>query len=134
MDKLDALHASYTTCGSKKKRAVHPAVSAALKRGQAVLNKYYEKTDLSNIYRIAMSMFSCFFLPFKLILTMASVLHPGLKLQYFSEHKWPKAWITTAKDLAVDEFKKYIEFEEMSRREVEEADVRVSSSDTLQNI
>lgn len=34
----------------------HPAVRSAAMRGLAILNKYYQKTDESYVYRIAMGM------------------------------------------------------------------------------
>lgn len=36
--------------------AKHPAVRSAAMRGLAILNKYYQKTDESYVYRIAMGM------------------------------------------------------------------------------
>lgn len=39
-------------------RMLHPAVKSALTLAQATLNKYYSRTDDSNVYRIAMSMSS----------------------------------------------------------------------------
>ena len=36
-------------------KALHPAVRHALAFGKKLINKYYLKTDLSNVYRIAMS-------------------------------------------------------------------------------
>lgn len=35
----------------------HPAVRSAATRGLAILNKYYQKTDESFVYRIAMGAF-----------------------------------------------------------------------------
>ncbi|KAJ3964329.1 hypothetical protein EV361DRAFT_780953, partial [Lentinula raphanica] len=46
--------------------------------GKRTLNKYYQLTDDSYIYR------------------MAIILHPELKLEYFKEAEWPQAWINTA--------------------------------------
>ncbi|KAF8224569.1 hypothetical protein L208DRAFT_1161328, partial [Tricholoma matsutake] len=51
-----------------------------------LMDKYYSKTDLSNVYRIAM------------------VLHPQLKLKYFQQHGWTKEWIKTAEDIVWEEF------------------------------
>lgn len=41
--------------GDTPTRNVHAAVKAALKLAQATLNRYYSRTDDSNVYRIAMS-------------------------------------------------------------------------------
>ncbi|KAH9920496.1 uncharacterized protein BXZ73DRAFT_104626 [Epithele typhae] len=58
-----------------------------LQRGKGqVLNKYYELTDSSECYRIAM------------------VLHPGFKLEYFKTHHWQDEWIETAKTLVRNEY------------------------------
>jgi len=34
-----------------------------------------------------------------LVLTLASVLHPGLKLEYFRQQDWADEWIDNATDL-----------------------------------
>jgi hypothetical protein len=36
-----------------------------------------------------------------------AVLHPQLKLKYFSQHGWAKEWIETAEEIVRDEFAKY---------------------------
>lgn len=54
MDKLDRLKTDRVKTGPNTTRPVHPAVVAALERGKTLMNKYYELTDLSNIYHIAM--------------------------------------------------------------------------------
>ena len=41
-------------------------------------------------------LFSCHY---NSLLTIASVLHPGLKLEYFQQKKWEDEWIENAKDL-----------------------------------
>lgn len=32
------------------------------------------------------------------------VLHPGLKLEYFQQHKWEEDWIETAENLTREEY------------------------------
>ncbi|KAJ7232511.1 hypothetical protein C8J57DRAFT_993600, partial [Mycena rebaudengoi] len=73
MDRIDQM---LTT--SRQDAALNPAVAAALINAKRVMNKYYSKTDLSYVYRIAMT------------------LHPGLKLRYFQAHKWTQEWIDEA--------------------------------------
>jgi hypothetical protein len=51
-----------------------PAVRMAAKRGHAVLNKYYGKTDDSIMYRIAMSMYFCFVVTLVLIAVCQSFI------------------------------------------------------------
>lgn len=40
---------------------------------------------------------------------MTSVLHPGMKLEYFALVEWPEPWIATAKEIVRSEFDKYVE-------------------------
>ncbi|KAH9975145.1 hypothetical protein BJV77DRAFT_932222, partial [Russula vinacea] len=54
------------------------AIHVALSIGKKTLNHYYSKTDLSNVYQIAM------------------VLHPRHKLNYFKKAKWEDDWIKAA--------------------------------------
>ncbi|KAF9060308.1 hypothetical protein BDP27DRAFT_1237031, partial [Rhodocollybia butyracea] len=42
------------------KRPLHDAVKAALKLAQSTLDRYYSRTDASNVYRIAMGMLLAF--------------------------------------------------------------------------
>ncbi|GBE82272.1 putative AC9 transposase [Sparassis crispa] len=63
-----------------------PCIRAALGMAKKTLNRYYNKTDPSNVYRIAM------------------VLHPSHKLQYFRNAGWQVEWITTARALVCEEY------------------------------
>ena len=49
MDRIDAMLENYA--GNKP---LHPAVKHTLSFARKLLDKYYSKTDLSNMYRIAM--------------------------------------------------------------------------------
>jgi hypothetical protein len=51
MDRIDALLSDTTT------EPLSPSVKHALTFARKSINKYYSKTDLSNVYRIAMGMF-----------------------------------------------------------------------------
>ncbi|KIP01061.1 hypothetical protein PHLGIDRAFT_38406, partial [Phlebiopsis gigantea 11061_1 CR5-6] len=55
-----------------------PPVRAACVIGKKTLNRYYNRTDESSMYRIAM------------------ILHPQFKTQYFKNAKWEDDWIKTA--------------------------------------
>ncbi|PPQ97931.1 hypothetical protein CVT26_002951 [Gymnopilus dilepis] len=82
-----------------------PAICAALAIGMNALNKYYNKTDHSEVYRIAMSTF----LSFNHLLYInfiSSVLHPRHKLKYFKKHDWEMSWINTAHQIVRDEFER----------------------------
>lgn len=60
----------------------HPTVRSAAVRGLTILNKYYQRSDESFMYRIAMA------------------LDPRFKLQYFIDQEWPKDWIKIVKAIA----------------------------------
>ncbi|KAJ3516930.1 hypothetical protein NMY22_g14084 [Coprinellus aureogranulatus] len=65
---------------------LHPTVRHAALRGVRMLNKYYSKTDESNVYRIAM------------------MLHPHYKLDYFTKAGWETEWIAEARRLITTEW------------------------------
>ena len=67
------------------------------------LNRYYEHTDLSLAYCIAMGMSPCALLPM-LLTFLVSVLHPGLKLEYFRQHSWESEWIDEVERLTREEY------------------------------
>ena len=91
-----------------------------------MLNKYYNMTDASEVYRIAMG--TCLFFEFTegCLLSCLSVLHLRHKLAYFKAAEWEPAWIETARDIVRDEFKQSYKnkkaSEEASDEEVVEAD------------
>jgi hypothetical protein len=59
---MDAIDETLATSALSSKHS--PALQAALSMGKKTLNRYYEKTDLANTYRIAMGTpFSLTFLP-----------------------------------------------------------------------
>ncbi|TFY50962.1 hypothetical protein EVJ58_g10810, partial [Rhodofomes roseus] len=58
-----------------------PAIRVALGLGKRAINHYYNKSDESEVYRIAM------------------VLDPRNKLQYFRDNAWPDQWIADARFL-----------------------------------
>ncbi|KAE9395040.1 hypothetical protein BT96DRAFT_826824, partial [Gymnopus androsaceus JB14] len=96
-------------------RMLHPAVKSALTLAQATLNKYYSRTDDSNVYRIAMSTSSLSLTISVLtppVLTMFNVvLHPNFKLEYFRKRGWDQVWINTAEEILREEFKPYVDMD-----------------------
>jgi hypothetical protein len=71
-------------------------IYAALSVGKKTLNRYYEKTDFSKTYHIAMGI-SSFTLHFIIAYCpLLSVLHSCHKLNYFKSAKWEDDWIKTA--------------------------------------
>jgi len=104
MDRIDAL------LKSSSPQPLSPSVKQALKFARAVINKYYSKTDLSNVYRIAMGKYQLW-LSWGYVLTRAhpTVLHPNLKLRYFQTHGWEKDWVDMAEAIVREDFAKYYE-------------------------
>ncbi|KAL1936981.1 hypothetical protein VTO73DRAFT_2438 [Trametes versicolor] len=64
------------------------AIRTAMGLAKKTLNKYYELTDASKAYRIAM------------------VLHPSYKKAYFAKAGWLPEWIDVAEDLVRTQFNK----------------------------
>jgi hypothetical protein len=83
--------------------SLQPAIRVALNTAKKTLNAYYNKTDQSDVYRIAMSMYTrtCISPTNSSSLT---VLHPRHKLKYFERVGWKRAWIKTAEDLVRTKF------------------------------
>jgi hypothetical protein len=78
------------------------AIKAALAIGKKTLNRYYDKTDHSEIYRIAMGMF--FYYGIMLFTYILLVLHPRHKLHYFKTAGWENEWIEWAEEIVRTEF------------------------------
>lgn len=75
-----------------------PAIQAACALAKKLLNKYYSKTDESDIYWIARSTCVYYFVH-ALYLCRLKVLHPCHKFDYFKRAKWQPAWIAEAQEL-----------------------------------
>jgi hypothetical protein len=99
MDTIDKVLAT-NALSSKYSVAIHAALSV----GKKTLNRYYEKTDFSKTYRIAMGIL--WFIPHFIIAnhSLLLVLHPRHKLNYFKNVKWEDDWIEAARQLVRDEF------------------------------
>ena len=101
-------HIDSTLAMATQDRTYSSAIRAALAIGKQTLNKYYNKTDCSEVYRIAMGMSAY---PFKdTYLYYYSVLHPRHKLQYFETAGWEDDWIKTARSIVRDEFDRMYAF------------------------
>ncbi|KAF8163031.1 hypothetical protein B0H34DRAFT_744625 [Crassisporium funariophilum] len=81
---MDHIYAHLATAAQDMDLPV--SIRAALAIGKKTLNRYYNKTDHSEVYRIAM------------------VLHPHHKLQYFKTAGWEDNWIETARTIVCEEF------------------------------
>ncbi|PPQ97651.1 hypothetical protein CVT26_002435 [Gymnopilus dilepis] len=92
------------------------AIRAALAVGKAALNKYYNKTDHSEVYRIAM------------------VLHPRHKLEYFRKHEWEQEWIDAALQIVRDEFHRSYASLEADEGASAQGDAGATASSSSHNI
>ncbi|KAG1858029.1 hypothetical protein DFJ58DRAFT_610738, partial [Suillus subalutaceus] len=81
MDLIDERLTTYS-CDTKFLPSIHSAIGLAKK----MLDRYYQLTDKSEVYRIAM------------------ILHPHHKLSYFKSAGWEDGWIKIAEDLIRNEF------------------------------
>lgn len=86
-----------------QERSVSDGLKSALYLGKRTLNRYYKKTDYSEIYRIAMGMFY-YFCTTTSNLNIILVLHPRHKLKYFESAEWDDEWIDMARQIVRDEF------------------------------
>ena len=122
MDHIDSVLTDAIVSGTtRKKHKLLPSVKAAIAVGKQTLNRYYDKTDHSEVYRIAMGMF-LLILRVDLLIYFA-VLHPRHKLEYFKNAGWLQQWIDTARNIVDTEFKRGyasrdVEEVEMSHQEV----------------
>ena len=85
------------------KRAYQHPIQLAMKLAARKLDRYYSKTDDSAVYRIAMSAY-LLCQSFLLCFNILSVLHPGLKLEYFRKHDWQEEWVDVAENLVREEY------------------------------
>lgn len=86
---MDTIDRAFTTASVDDERFCFP-IKVALELGKRIMNKYYNLTDESEIYRSSISMpllcNSCIWL------IHLTVLHPGLKTKYFRDNKWQQPW------------------------------------------
>ncbi|KAI0744391.1 hypothetical protein BC629DRAFT_1299019 [Irpex lacteus] len=81
MDRID----EYLATASVDKTYL-PSIRAAASLGKKTINRYYDLSDRSESYRIAMA------------------LNPRYKLNYFKQAKWPSDWVDLAKEITPEEF------------------------------
>jgi len=106
MDHIDAQLATATS----RRSTYSILIRAALAIGKRTLNRYYNKTNHSEVYRIAM------------------VLHPRHKLQYFKNAGWDEAWIETAHAIVREEFDRTYAF-----MDVDNESTLITTSSSLVN-
>ncbi|KAF8171479.1 hypothetical protein BJ912DRAFT_860531 [Pholiota molesta] len=98
MDYID-LQLNKSALNSKYSMAIKTAISL----GKKTLNRYYNLSDHSEIYRIAM------------------VLHPRHKLDYFKRAGWDPVWIDTAQQIVRDEFERSYVKDTMDDMDIDDA-------------
>jgi hypothetical protein len=82
----------------------HPAVLAAMKLACKKMDRYYSLTDFSATYWVAMGLIQFFLSHLCLLMSHPTVLHPGLKLEYFRRHEWEDEWIKQAENMVREEY------------------------------
>jgi hypothetical protein len=97
---MDLIHETLTTYSHNQK--YRASIRAAVRLAKKTLNHYYELTDKSEVYHIAMGVFSFHFLA--TFTNHIIVLHPCHKLSYFKNAGWTEEWINTAEHLVREEF------------------------------
>jgi hypothetical protein len=103
MDHLDK-HLATALTGMQYSLSIRSAICIGIK----TLNKYYSKTDQSELYHIVMG--KCFVLPHTYPNSeIYLVLDPRYKLAYFQKLKWPNEWIDEARDITMAAFTNYSE-------------------------
>jgi hypothetical protein len=90
--------------GAASDDTLNESIRAALSLGHNLLYKYYKLTDLSDVYRIAMSMSPCA-ISYPLLIALL-VLHPGHKTRYFKKAGMDDAWISKAIEMVHEEFER----------------------------
>ncbi|KAF5370312.1 hypothetical protein D9758_006880 [Tetrapyrgos nigripes] len=83
MDEIDTRFTQFTLDNT-----LDPAIRAAVAVAKKTLNRYYDKTDHSEVYRIAM------------------IFHPRHKLSYFKQAGWHENWIKSAEEICRAEFER----------------------------
>lgn len=103
---MDHLDSHLVNAASNPKYSI--AMKAALSIGKKTLNRYYDKTDHSEVFRIAMGKPTPhnFIASFLISSFNDTVLHPRHKLQYFKNANWLPEWIDIAKNIVREEFER----------------------------
>jgi len=87
---MDTIDRAFTTAAMDGEEFCLP-IKLGLKLGKRIMNKYYNLTDESEIYRVSIGNFC--FLCFSIVTNILNiVLHPSLKARYFKANKWPQEW------------------------------------------
>ena len=101
------------------------SIRASLAIGKRTLNRYYNKTDHSEVYRIAMGRVYSRGMNF---IDKLLVLHSCHKLHYFKSAGWEPEWIETARSIVRDEFDRTYAFMDMEDNVISKNKVNSLSS------
>ncbi len=130
MDKLDNMLATAIITKDSGDVTLSAPIKAALLVAKNTLNRYYNLTDASELYRIAIGMF--LFVVAYLFTDARLVMHPRYKFGYFKDQGWLPEWKTDAKRLVLRTFAKYEEEYERDRVEIiEETNTKPKVSNSL---
>jgi len=88
------------------------SIKAALAVGKKTLNRYYDKTDHSEVFRIAMGTYYSILLFHCTSQCPTVVLHPQHKLEYFKNAGWEQEWIDEAEKIVRAEFERSYKYAE----------------------
>jgi hypothetical protein len=101
---MDIIDEKFTTDSLDHSRFEAP-IRATLGLTKKTLNRYYNLTDSSEVYQIAMGMYH-FILPLSIYADVCdyAVLHPRHKLAYFKNAGWEDEWIKTAERIVCKEY------------------------------
>jgi len=87
---MDTIDRAFTTAAMDGEEFCLP-IKLGLELGKRIMNKYYNLTDESEIYRVSIGNFCS--LCFSIVTNILNiVLHPSLKARYFKANKWPQEW------------------------------------------
>jgi len=80
-------------------------ICTTLGLAKKTLNRYYNLTDSSEVYQIAMGMYE-FILPLSMYADVCdyAVLHPQHKLAYLKNAGWEDEWIKTVEHIICEEY------------------------------
>jgi hypothetical protein len=82
------------------------SIKTAITLGKRTLNRYYNITDHSEIYRITMGKFHSVICLLIYLIIIYLVLHLRHKLDYFKKAGWKEEWITAARQIVRNEFER----------------------------
>jgi hypothetical protein len=94
-----------------------PTICAGIAIAKQTLNRYYELTDSSDVYHIAMGESTNY--EYIVHLKLFAVLHPRHKGNYFKLVKWEDEWVQTAKKLVCNRFEQSYAAEEEYNSDIE---------------